>query len=73
MFASQILGPSDKNYSQVDKDGLAIVYGVVHFLQYNAGRYVPPVTELQPLLRILGSGNTLPQVLSPRVTRWFSD
>lgn len=33
-FASGSLGPAEKNYSQLDKEGLAIVFPVGHFHQY---------------------------------------
>lgn len=69
-FASRTLGAAEKNYSQLDKEGLAIVYAVCHFHEYIAGRQVTIYTDHQPLLGILGGSKTIPQVLSPRMTRW---
>ena len=41
-FASCSLAPAEKNYSQIDKEALAIVFGVKHFHQYLFGRSFNP-------------------------------
>ncbi|XP_037505852.1 uncharacterized protein K02A2.6-like [Rhipicephalus sanguineus] len=69
-FASRTLGTAEKNYSQLDKEGLAVVYGVSHFHQYVAGRHVTVLTDHQLLLGIMGEKKQIPQILSPRMTRW---
>lgn len=65
-FASQTLGVK-KNYSQFDKEGLAVVYGISHFHQYITGRQVTIITDHQPVLGILKEKKQVPQVLSPRM------
>ena len=37
-FASRSLAPTEKNYSQIDKETLDIVFGIKHFHQYLCGR-----------------------------------
>ena len=37
-FASQTLAPAEKNYSQLDKEGLAIIFGVEKFHNILFGR-----------------------------------
>lgn len=41
---------SEKNYSQLDKEGLAIIFAVDHFNQYIAGKHVTIITDHQSLL-----------------------
>lgn len=69
-FASRTLGTAERNYAQLDREGLAVVFAADHFHKYIAGRHVTFVTDHQPLLGILGPRKPVPQMLSPRMTRW---
>lgn len=69
-YASRTLGKCERNYAQLDKEGLAILFGLTHFHQYVAGRKVLILTDHKPLLGIMGHGRPIPQVLSPRMLRW---
>ena len=48
-FASRFLAPVEKKYSQLDKEGLAVVYGVKKFHQYLFGRQFEIVSDHKPL------------------------
>ena len=48
-FASHSLAPAEKNYSQIDKETLAIVFGVKHFHQYLFGRKFIIKSDHKPL------------------------
>lgn len=69
-FASRTLGPAERKYAQLDREGLAVVFAAHKFHKYIAGRKVTFVTDHQPLLGILGPQKPTAQVLSPRMTRW---
>ncbi|XP_017479034.1 PREDICTED: uncharacterized protein K02A2.6-like [Rhagoletis zephyria] len=69
-FASRTLGVHERNYAQIDREALAIIFGVKHFHQYIAGREVIIVTDHKPLLGIFNRKKQIPQMLSPRMLRW---
>ena len=52
-FASRSLTAAEKNYSLLDKEALAIYFGVRHFCQYLYGREFTLVTDSKPLASIL--------------------
>ncbi|XP_060126817.1 uncharacterized protein K02A2.6-like [Zootoca vivipara] len=69
-YFSQTLAAAERNYSQIDKEGLAIVKGVKKFHDFLYGRPFTIVTDHKPLLGLFAPEKQTPQVLSPRVLRW---
>ena len=53
-FASLTLQPSERNYAQVEKDALSLVFGIQKFHKYIYGRQFTLVTDHNPLITILG-------------------
>lgn len=49
-YASRTLNENEKQYSQLDKEALAIIFGVKHFHQYLYGRQFPGNKPLEYLL-----------------------
>lgn len=68
--ASRTLTKAEKNYSQVEKEGLALVYAVKKFHRYIYGRRFTLVTDHKPLLSIFGSKNGIPVYTANRLQRW---
>ena len=69
-FASRKLASAERNYSQLDKEGLALVFAVKKFHKYLSGREFVLVTDHRPLLGLLGENRPIPQQASPRLQRW---
>lgn len=69
-YASKSLSDAKKNYSQLDKKALAIVFGVKRFHQYIYGRRFTLITDHRPLLAILGPKSGIPPLAAARMQRW---
>lgn len=68
-YASKSLTPTEKRYSQTEREALAIVWGCEHFNLYLRGRSEPfhLITDHKPLELIFNNPNSKPP---PRIERW---
>lgn len=71
-FVSRTLTPAEKRYSQLDKEGLAIIFGIKRFHKYIYGRKFTIYTDHKPLISLFHEAKPVPQMGSPRVQRWSS-
>jgi len=69
-FASRTLSESEKNYAQVEKEALGLIFGVRKFHQYLYGRQFTLVTDHRSLTTILGPKNGVPTLAAARMQRW---
>ncbi|XP_053691563.1 uncharacterized protein K02A2.6-like [Sabethes cyaneus] len=68
--ASRALAPAERNYSQPDREGLAIIFAVTKFHRMIFGRKFRLQTDHAPLLRIFGSKKGIPVYTANRLQRW---
>ena len=69
-FGSRTLTPSEKNYSQIEKEGLAIMFGLEKFYMYLYGRPFTLFTDHRPLVQIFGPKQGIPIQTASRLQRW---
>ena len=71
-FASRTLSCSEVNYSQIEKEDLAIICGVHKFHQYLYGKPFVLVTDHKPLTTLLGPKTSVPTctLAASRMQRW---
>lgn len=71
-FASRSLSVSEKNYSQIQKEATAIVFGVKRFHMYLYGREEPFIlkTDHRPLLSIFGNKVGISVMAASRLQRY---
>ena len=69
-YASSSLKDSQKNYSQIDREGLGVYWGVQHFRQYLLCRDFTLHTDCSALVKIFGPKNDLNGCAAGRLSRW---
>ena len=69
-YASRSLGAAEKNYSQLEKEGLAIIFGIKRFHQYLFGRRFSILSDHKPLQHIFNETSSTPTMASARIQRW---
>ncbi|KAF4525226.1 hypothetical protein B566_EDAN014001, partial [Ephemera danica] len=68
--SSRTLRDSEKNYAQIDREGLSVVFCVRKFHMYLYGRQFVIYTDHKPLLGLFRPDKPMPDILSPRIIRW---
>jgi len=69
-FASGTLSPAEKRYSQVDKEGLAIIFGVKRLYYHLLGRKFTIFPDHKPLQHLFDRSKAIPPLASARIQGW---
>ncbi|XP_052751027.1 uncharacterized protein K02A2.6-like [Galleria mellonella] len=70
MMASRTLQAHERRYGQIDKEALAIIFGLTKFHEFLAGRKFCIVTDHKPLVGLFNPAKPIPEQISPRMLRW---
>ena len=69
-YASHTMAPAEKRYSHLDKEALAIIFGLKKFYQYLYGRKFVIYTDHKPLSYLFDPIRAIPHLASSRLQRW---
>ena len=69
-YASRTLTSAEKNYSQLEKEGLAIIFGAKKFHNYLFGRKFSIESDHQSLSYLFNETKGISQTASSRIQRW---
>ena len=69
-FVSRTLTKAERNYSQIEKEGLAYVYAVKKYHQYVCNRQFTILTDHKTLLDILSGDKGIPPMATARIQIW---
>lgn len=69
-YASRTLSKAEQNYAQIEREALAIVFGVRKFHQYLYGNKFTLLTDHRSLTSILSPLKSIPSMAAARMQRW---
>ena len=69
-YASRSLSSAERNYSQLEREGLACVFGVKRFHSYLYGHSFSLYTDHKPLEGLFHEKKAIPAQASSRIQRW---
>ena len=69
-FASRTLNSAQKNYSQIERECLSVVFGCERFRKFLLGSRFEVRNDHRPLKKLLGTSSSIPMQCSARLQRW---
>ena len=69
-FASRSLNTAERNYSQIEREALSVIFACTKFKQFILGSHFIIKNDHRPLEKLLGHHNNVPLNGSARLQRW---
>lgn len=69
-FASRTLNSAEKNYSNVEREGLSVLFGVEKFRKFLLGSNFIICNDHLPLRKLFAHNSNIPTTCSARLQRW---
>ena len=69
-FASRTLSTAERKYAQIEREGLAVVFGVHKFHEFLFGREFTLISDHKPLRSLFNEASGVPATASARIQRW---
>ena len=69
-FASRSLNDAEKNYSNLEREALSVVFGIEKFQKFLLGSEFVIHNDQRPLQNLLASNKGIPTTCTARVQRW---
>ena len=69
-FVSRTLSQAERNYALIEKEGLAIIFGVRRFHSYLFGRHFTICSDHQLLRYLFGENKAVPTLASACIQCW---
>lgn len=70
VFASCTLSNSEKNYLQIEKETLSLIFGITKFHHYLYGRHFPEMTDHKSLTTLLSPSTGAPPLVAVQLQGW---
>lgn len=70
LFASSTLSPSEKNYSQIHREALAVMFGIKKFHKYIYGHKFTLCSDNEALKEIFNPNRDTSSITASRLQRW---
>ena len=67
---STTLSQSQRNYTQIQKEALAVIFAIKNFFQYLFGQKFILIIDHKPLLAIFGRSKSSSAMVANRLARW---
>lgn len=68
--ASKTLTPTQRRYSQIQREALAVIFGLKKFHHFLYARHFILITDHKPLVAIFGPTKGIPAMAANRLARW---